>query len=42
MNLEQFLPLAESIFEHWNPDNFDNSLLVPVDANVEYESFYKY
>lgn len=42
INLEQLLPLAESIFENWNPDSFDKSLLVPVGASVEHESFYKY
>ena len=42
MNLEQLLPLAESIFENWNPGSFDESLLVPVGAGVEHEFFYKY
>jgi hypothetical protein len=42
INLEQLLPLAESIFENWSPENFDESLLVPVGAGVEHESFYKY
>ena len=42
INLEQLLPLAESIFENWNPESFDESLLVPVGAGVEHESFYKY
>jgi len=42
INLEQFLPLAESIFENWNSENFDESLLVPAGAGVEHESFYKY
>ena len=40
MNLEQLLPLAESIFEHWNPDSFDESLLVSVGGGQE--EFYKY
>jgi len=42
INLEQFLPLAESTFENRNPDSFDESLLVPVGAGVAHESFYKY
>ena len=42
MNLEQFLPLAESIFENWDIENFDDSLLVSVGVGVEHESFYKY
>ena len=42
MNFEQLLPLAESIFEYWDVESFDESLLVPVGAGVEYESFYKY
>lgn len=42
MNLEQLLPLAESIFENWDVEKFDESMLVPVSAGVEHESFYKY
>ena len=42
INLEQLLPLEESIFENWNPESFDESLLVPVGAVMEHESFYKY
>jgi len=42
INLEQFIPLAESIFENWNPESFDESLLVPVGVGVEHEPFYKY
>ena len=42
MNLEQLLPLAESIFENWDTESFDESLLVSVDIGVEHESFYKY
>jgi hypothetical protein len=42
INLEQLLPLAESIFENWCPESFDESLLVPVGAGVGHESFYKY
>jgi hypothetical protein len=42
INLEQLLPLAESIFENWNPESFDKSLLIPVGAGVEEEIFYKY
>ena len=42
INLEQLLPLAESIFENWDVEKFDESLLVPVGAGVEHESFYKY
>lgn len=42
MNLEQLLPLAESIFENWDIEKFDESLLVPVGAGMEHESFYKY
>ena len=42
MNLEQLLPLAESIFENWNPENFDESLLVPVGIEIEHKVSYKY
>jgi len=41
INLEQLLPLAESIFENWNVEKFDESLLVPVGVEVKHESFYK-
>jgi len=42
MNLEQFLPLAKSIFENRNPESFDESLLVPVGVGAEHKFFYKY
>jgi hypothetical protein len=42
INLEQLLLLAESILENWSPESFGESLLVPVGAGVEHESFYKY
>ena len=35
MNLEQLLPLAESIFENWDVEKFDESLLVSVGARQE-------
>lgn len=42
MDLELLLPLVESIYENWNPESFDESLLIPVGANVEHECFYKF
>ncbi len=42
MNLEQLLPLAESIFENWNTEKFDESLLVPVGMGMKYAASYKY
>lgn len=36
MNLEQLIPLAESIFENWDVKKFDESLLVPVSSGVEH------
>jgi hypothetical protein len=42
MDIEQLLPLAESIFENWNVEKFDESLLVTVDAKEEHTIFYKY
>jgi hypothetical protein len=40
--LEQLESLLEAIFENWNPEKFDENLLVLVDAGVEHEFFYKY
>jgi len=42
MNLEQLISLAESILENWNPESFDESLLVSVGVGVKHEPFYKY
>lgn len=35
MDLELLLPLAESIFEHWNTEDFDESSLVSVGMEVQ-------
>lgn len=42
MNLEQLLPLADSIFENWDVEKFDESLLVPIGGGTVQETFYKY
>ena len=39
MNLEQLIPLAESISKHWKVDSFDESLLVPAVIKLQH---YKY
>lgn len=42
MNLELLAPLAEALFENWNPESFNESLLVPVGAGSVKEEVYMY